>query len=105
MPGEGNSNKSTISAKGLKAAGILTVSGGKITIDSADDGIHADDAVWIKDGSIHISANDDGIHADNTLTVSGGVTEVAKSYEGFEVPFSARRAGSSRNIIDSSLSK
>ena len=84
MPGEGNSNKSTISAKGLKAAGVLTVSGGKITIDSADDGIHADDAVWIKDGSIHISANDDGIHADNTLTVSGGVTEVAKSYEGFE---------------------
>lgn len=84
MMGEGNSNKSTISAKGLKAAGTLVVSGGKITIESADDGIHADDAVWIKDGSIHISASDDGIHADNTLTVSGGITEVAKSYEGLE---------------------
>ena len=84
MPGEGNSNKSSISAKGLKAAGTLIVSGGKITIDSADDGIHADDAVWIKDGSIHISANDDGIHADNTLTISGGVLTVAKSYEGVE---------------------
>ena len=84
MPGEGNSNKSTISAKGLKAAGILTVSGGKITVDSADDGIHADDAVWIKDGSIYISANDDGVHADNTLTISGGVLSVAKSYEGVE---------------------
>ncbi|MBE6557738.1 MAG: carbohydrate-binding domain-containing protein [Ruminococcaceae bacterium] len=84
MPGEGNSNKSTISAKGLKATGTLVVSGGKITIDSADDGIHADDAVWIKDGSIYLSANDDGIHADNTLTVSGGVTEIAKSYEGIE---------------------
>lgn len=84
MSGEGNSNKSSISAKGLKAAGVLTVSGGKITVDSADDGIHADDAVWIKDGSIHISANDDGIHADNTLTISGGVTEVAESYEGLE---------------------
>ena len=84
MPGEGNSNKSTISAKGLKAAGILTVSGGKITVESADDGIHADDAVWIKDGSIYISANDDGVHADNTLTISGGVLSVAKSYEGVE---------------------
>ena len=84
MPGEGNSNKSTISAKGLKAAGILTVSGGKITVESADDGIHADDAVWIKDGSMYISANDDGIHADNTLTISGGVLTVAKSYEGVE---------------------
>lgn len=84
MPGEGNSNKSTISAKGLKAAGILTVSGGKITVESADDGIHADNAVWIKDGSMYISANDDGIHADHTLTISGGVLTVAKSYEGVE---------------------
>ena len=84
MPGEGNSNKSTISAKGLKAAGILTVSGGKITVESADDGIHADDAVWIKDGSMYISANDDGVHADNTLTISGGALTVAKSYEGIE---------------------
>ena len=84
MMGEGNSNKSSISAKGLKAAGVLTVSGGKITVESADDGIHADDAVWIKDGSIYISANDDGIHANNMLTVSGGVTEIAKSYEGIE---------------------
>lgn len=84
MMEEGNSNKSTISAKGLKAAGVLTVSGGKITIDAADDGVHSDDAVWIKDGSIHITAADDGIHADNTLTVSGGVLTVAESYEGVE---------------------
>ncbi len=81
---EGNSNKSTISAKGLKAVGTLTVSGGKLTIDSADDGIHSDDAVWIKDGSVYISAADDGIHANNTLTVSGGITEIVQSYEGLE---------------------
>ena len=81
---EGNSNKSTISAKGLKATRTLTVSGGKLTIDSADDGIHSDHAVWIQDGSLYISAADDGIHANNTLTVSGGVTEIVKSYEGLE---------------------
>lgn len=81
---EGNSNKSTISAKGLKAVGTLSVTGGKLTVTSADDGIHSDDAVWIKDGSLYISAADDGIHANNTLTVSGGITEIVKSYEGLE---------------------
>ena len=96
MPGEGNSNKSSISAKGLKAAGTLIVSGGKITIDSADDGIHSDDAVWIKNGSIYISANDDGIHADNTLTVSGGITEVTKSYEGLEAVHITISGGTNR---------
>ncbi len=40
--GDGNSSKSSISAKGLKAAGTVTVAGGKLTITSADDGIHAD---------------------------------------------------------------
>ncbi len=81
---EGNSNKSTISAKGLKATDTITITGGKLTITSADDGIHADDQVHIQDGSIYISAADDGIHADHTLTISGGVTEVSQSYEGLE---------------------
>lgn len=81
---EGNTNKSTISAKGLKASSTLTISNGKMTITSADDGIHSNDAVWVKNGSIYISTNDDGIHANNTLTISGGITQVAESYEGLE---------------------
>lgn len=82
--GEGNRNKPSISTKGLKAAGTVTVSGGSLTLTTADDGIHADDTVLIRDGSIRIEAGDDGIHADKTLTISGGVTEIVKSYEGLE---------------------
>ncbi|MBQ9162232.1 MAG: carbohydrate-binding domain-containing protein [Clostridia bacterium] len=81
---EGNSNKSTISAKGLKAVSTLTVSGGNISIESADDGIHSDDEVKINGGEIYISAADDGVHADNRLTVNNGIIEIAKSYEGVE---------------------
>ena len=81
---EGNSNKSEISAKGLKAAGALTVSGGKITIVARDDGIHSDTNVYITNGTVHIRAADDGVHADKELTVSGGVLTVAQSYEGLE---------------------
>lgn len=80
----GNMEKSSISAKGLKAAGTLTVSGGKQTITSADDGVHSNDTVNILDCTLYISAADDGIHADNALTVSGGTIEIADSYEGLE---------------------
>ena len=81
---EGNSNKSSISAKGLKAVKTLTVSGGRITIVSCDDGIHSDTDVYITDGTIHIRAADDGIHAEKELTVAGGALTVAQSYEGLE---------------------
>ena len=81
---EGNSNKSTISAKGLKAAGTLTVSGGKITITAMDDGLHSDTDILVTDGSIYIRSADDGMHAEAKLTIRGGTTEIAQSYEGLE---------------------
>lgn len=110
MPGgggmfeDGNNNKSTISAKGLKAAGTLTVSGGKITIDAADDGLHSNDTVLIQGGQLHISTADDGIHADKVLTVSGGVTEIAESYEGMEANQLTISGGTNRiNASDDGL--
>lgn len=84
MHGESEADKAAISAKGLKAAGMLTVSGGRITVVAQDDGLHSDTDVLITDGSIHIRAADDGIHAEGALTISGGVTEVAQSFEGLE---------------------
>lgn len=82
--GESSADKAAISAKGLKAAGALTVKGGKITVVAQDDGIHSDGDVHIADGTLHIRAADDGIHAEKELTVSGGVLTVAQSYEGLE---------------------
>ena len=84
MMGESSADKAAISAKGLKAAGTLTISGGKITIVAQDDGVHSDTDVVMAGGSLHIRAADDGIHAEKNLTISGGVTEIAQSYEGLE---------------------
>lgn len=84
MMGESSADKAAISAKGLKAAGTLTVSGGTITVVAQDDGIHSDTDVYIVGGSTHIRAADDGIHAEKELTISGGVLTVAQSYEGLE---------------------
>lgn len=84
MMSESSADKAAISAKGLKAAGTLTVSGGKITVVAQDDGLHSDTDVYITNGTIHIRTADDGIHADKELTISGGVLTVAQSYEGLE---------------------
>ena len=82
--GESSADKAAISAKGLKAAGLLTVSGGSVTVVAQDDGIHSDGDVHIAGGSVHIRAADDGIHAESELTISGGALTVAQSYEGLE---------------------
>jgi phage baseplate assembly protein gpV len=92
MPGGGRNEQGstaattsdTTSAKALKAAVSLTVSGGIISIDSSDDAIHTNGDLTISGGSIYISSGDDGTHADNSLTISGGDIDIVKSYEGIE---------------------
>ena len=72
------------SAKGLKAGEKLTVSGGEISIDAADDALHSDGTLTISGGALHLATGDDGAHADDALTIADGTLEVASSYEGIE---------------------
>ena len=79
-----SSSSETGSAKALKAGTALTVDGGNITIDSADDSIHTNDTVTINSGKFQIKAGDDGIHADSALVINGGDINITESYEGLE---------------------
>lgn len=72
------------SYKGLKTGGVMTISSGTFTIDSADDSLHANDTINIAGGTITASSGDDGIHADNELTISDGTISIEESYEGLE---------------------
>lgn len=72
------------SMKGLKAAGNLSVSGGKITVNSADDSVHSDKSVTINGGTFTIASGDDAIHAEETLTITAGDLNISESYEGLE---------------------
>jgi hypothetical protein len=74
----------TSSAKALKAATGVFVTGGNLNIDSSDDAIHSNGNVTISGGTVQISSGDDGIHADNELTIAGGEISIAQSYEGLE---------------------
>ena len=63
-----------ISAKGIKSDSFITISGGDIKIDAADDGIHLNgtegsETVSITGGKLDISSGDDGIHSDYLLNI------------------------------------
>lgn len=86
-PGSDSSDSSTsdnTSSKGIKAAVDITIDGGNISIDSADDSIHSNGSLSINDGNITATSGDDGIHSDSTIDINGGEINITKSYEGIE---------------------
>ena len=80
------------SCKGFKAGKTLTVTGGTLTVDSADDALHAGTDVTISGGTLTLATGDDGVHADNDLVIgakgSSSTTtpkiSITASYEGLE---------------------
>ena len=74
----------TVSTKGIKSARDMNISGGNISVDSADDSIHTNACCAINGAKISLSAGDDAIHADNTIDINSGEVSVATSYEGLE---------------------
>ena len=80
------------SCKGFKAGGALTVTGGTLTVDSADDALHASTDVTISGGTLTLATGDDGVHADNDLVIgtkgasstSTPKISITASYEGLE---------------------
>ncbi|MDE5584606.1 MAG: carbohydrate-binding domain-containing protein [Ruminococcus sp.] len=101
---DGNSNKTDISAKGIKSVGIydtagttwqsggnITINGGNITVDSSDDSLHCGGNININGGTFRLASADDALHSDHNLTLGneGGAYDdfniyVTKCYEGVE---------------------
>lgn len=75
-----------ISAKGLKGRNV-TVAGGDISLNTADDAIHGEENVLISGGSITAASGDDALRAAAVLTVTGGVIDISTSYEAMEAPY------------------
>ena len=73
-----------VSAKGLKAAGPLTLTNGAFIINSADDALHSNNNLTVSGGSYQIATGDDGFHADEALSIQSGKITITDSYEGLE---------------------
>ena len=78
----------TVSAKGLKSDGDITLSGGSIRIDSMDDAMHCAGTMTVSDtADLTIQTGDDGLHSDDTLSIEGGKINITQCYEGLEAVF------------------
>ncbi len=80
----GTENSESDSKKGIKAAVDITIDGGTIEIDSADDSLHSKNSISINGGTITATSGDDGIHADTSIAISSGEINITKAYEGME---------------------
>ncbi len=72
------------STKGIKGGISVEISGGDISVNSADDAIHSNGDIIIDGSTMELTAGGDGIHADNAIDISGGTVEITESYEGIE---------------------
>ena len=82
--GNRNSTSSQPSRKALKSDGGISITGGDIRIDSADDAVHCAEILEIAGGTISISTGDDGLHSDTQIDLSDGTVTILTSYEAVE---------------------
>lgn len=74
----------SVSQKGLKADGAITLTGGTFVTDTADDSIHSNGDILITGSQFELKTGDDGIHSDKAVTIQDGVFTIAYCYEGIE---------------------
>jgi hypothetical protein len=73
-----------ISAKSLKAGGVLYIEDGEFILNSDDDAVHSDYNITIKEGNFIIDTDDDGIHSENDILIETAIITINSSVEGIE---------------------
>lgn len=74
----------SVSTKGFKTDGALTVAKGSFTTDTEDDSFHAGGNILISGGSFEIKTGDDGVHSDADVMIQNGDFYIPYCYEGIE---------------------
>lgn len=74
----------SVSEKGIKADGAVTITGGTFVTDTVDDAIHSNSDISITGGEFELKTGDDAIHADAAVMIQNGTFNIAYCYEGIE---------------------
>ena len=69
----GTSEEEAASMKGVKAQNELEITGGTLTLDTADDSLHSNGTAAVSGGAIDVTASDDGFNA------AGGTDDSAEN--------------------------
>ncbi len=73
-----------LSAKGIKGLTGISIHGGTLDLDCADDALHSNNTISVNGGISTLSTSDDAIHADSNIVIDGGSISVINCYEGLE---------------------
>lgn len=57
---------------------------GDMSLTSASDGLHANDAMLISGGKVTINAGSDGVQCDSTITINGGALKISAEGDGIQ---------------------
>jgi hypothetical protein len=82
--GSSSSPSATLSKKGINSVVSITIDGGTLSINSADDAIHSNGAIVFNGGAYSLQTGDDGVHADTSIVINQGTIDITKCYEGIE---------------------
>lgn len=86
-PGDSSSaeaaDDTTSSTKAIKGKSI-SITGGEFNLDSYDDAVHSNSALYVTGGSFTVKTNDDAFHCETELKLSDANIRVLQSYEGLE---------------------
>lgn len=74
----------SVSQKGLKSDGAITINNGVFVIDTIDDGIHATGDIEIADGDFTLKSSDDAVHSDQAVRIENGSFNIPYCFEGIE---------------------
>ena len=69
----GTAEEEAASMKGVKAQNALEITGGTLTLDTADDSLHSNGTAAVSGGAIDVTASDDGFNA------AGGTDDSAEN--------------------------
>lgn len=74
----------SVSQKGIKADGTITIAGGTFVTDTVDDSIHAGGDITISGGQFELRSGDDAMHSDAAVAIQSGTFTISYCYEGIE---------------------
>ena len=94
-----HANADTALENGKNPTGNVTVSGGSLTLYSNDDGMHADGVMTVSGGVVSITNSYEGVEG-NTVVISGGNLSVKSSDDGIN---STATSGSGITISDGTV--
>ncbi len=82
--GASASKDRSISQKGIKTDGQISITDTELSVSAADDALHGESDIRILSGTLILASGDDGITASGNLTIDGGSVTVSQSYEALE---------------------